>query len=166
MIRWLMVISQTGLGLPRLKDRKGSAQVGLTQDWISDKGETEMGRFFSDVVEYPVSNVTVHVVEQVVKQYMDIYHDVDGIFTEDVAAYACLQNARRLNIEVPRDLKIVGYDGNDLLKLSQPKITTIRQDVGKIASTCIAVMMERIVGNKVEKEYFVPIMVEKGGTTK
>ena len=118
------------------------------------------------VVEYPVSNVTVHVVEQVVKQYMDIYHDVDGIFTEDVAAYACLQNARRLNIEVPRDLKIVGYDGNDLLKLSQPKITTIRQDVGKIASTCIAVMMERIVGNKVEKEYFVPIMVEKGGTTK
>ena len=118
------------------------------------------------VVEYPVSNVTVHVVEQVVKQYMDLYHDVDGIFTEDVAAYACLQNARRLNIEVPRDLKIVGYDGNDLLKLSQPKITTIRQDVGKIASTCIAVMMERIVGNKVEKEYFVPIMVEKGGTTK
>lgn len=118
------------------------------------------------VVEYPVSNVTVHVVEQVVKQYMDIYHDVDGIFSEDVVAYACLQNARRLNIEVPRDLKIVGYDGNDLSKLSQPKITTIRQDVGKIASTCIAVMMERIVGNKVEKEYFVPVMVEKGGTTK
>lgn len=118
------------------------------------------------VVEYPVSNVTAHVVEQVVKQYMDIYHDVDGIFSEDVAAYACLQNARRLNIEVPRDLKIVGYDGNDLSKLSQPKITTIRQDVGKIASTCITVMMERIVGNKVEKEYFVPVMVEKGGTTK
>lgn len=118
------------------------------------------------VVEYPVSNVTIHVMEQVVKQYMDIYHDVDGIFSEDMVAYACLQNARRLKIEVPRDLKIVGYDGNDLLKISYPKVTTIRQDVGKIASTCIAVLLERMVGNKVEKEYFVPVMVEKGGTTK
>lgn len=118
------------------------------------------------VVEYPVSNVTIHIVEQIVKQYMDIYHDVDGIFSEDVVAYACLQNAKRLKIDVPRNLKIVGYDGNDLLKLSQPKVTTIRQDVGQIASTCIAVLRDRIAGNRVEKEYFVPVMVEKGGTTK
>lgn len=47
-----------------------------------------------------------------------MYHDVDGIFSEDIIAYACLQNAKRFNIDVPRDLKIIGYDGNDILKLS------------------------------------------------
>ena len=64
---------------------------------------------------------------------MDIYHNVDGIISEDIAAYACLQNAKRWNIDVPRNLKIVGYDGNEVLQLSYPKVTTIRQNVGKIA---------------------------------
>lgn len=64
---------------------------------------------------------------------MDIYHNVDGIISEDIVAYACLQNAKRWNIDVPRNLKIVGYDGNEVLQLSYPKVTTIRQNVRKIA---------------------------------
>lgn len=64
---------------------------------------------------------------------MDIYHNVDGIISEDIVAYACLQNAKRWNIDVPRNLKIVGYDGNEVLQLSYPKVTTIRQNVGKTA---------------------------------
>ena len=64
---------------------------------------------------------------------MDIYHNVDGIISEDIVAYACLQNAKRWNIDVPRNLKIVGYDGNEVLQLSYPKVTTIRQNVAKIA---------------------------------
>ena len=46
---------------------------------------------------------------------MDIYHNVDGIISEDIVAYACLQNAKRWNIDVSRNLKIVGYDGNEVL---------------------------------------------------
>lgn len=117
------------------------------------------------VVEYPVSNVTIHIARQVAEQYMEMYHDADGIFSEDIIAYACLQNAKRFNIDVPRDLKIIGYDGNDILKLSYPKVTTVRQDVGKIARTCIEVVQERIAGNRVENEYFIPVIIEKGGTT-
>ena len=64
---------------------------------------------------------------------MDIYHNVDGIISEDIVDYACLQNAKRWNIDVPRNLKIVGYDGNEVLQLSYPKVTTIRPNVGKIA---------------------------------
>ena len=81
-------------------------------------------------------------------------------------AYACLQNAKRCNIDVPRNLKIIGYDGNDIMQLSYPKVTTVRQDVGKIARTCIEVVQERIAGKRVENVYFIPVLVEKGGTTK
>lgn len=118
------------------------------------------------VVEYPVSNVTIHIAKQIAKQYMEMYHDVDGIFSEDIIAYACLQNAKRCNIDVPRNLKIIGYDGNDIMQLSYPKVTTVRQDVGKIARTCIEVVQERIAGKRVENVYFIPVLVEKGGTTK
>ncbi|WP_242862835.1 substrate-binding domain-containing protein [Clostridium sp. C105KSO13] len=118
------------------------------------------------VAEYPAANVSLLVVEEVVKQYMELYYGVDGVFADDITAYCYLENARQLNIDVPRNLKIVGYDGNDILKLSIPKITTIKQDVAQIARTCAELIQKRTTGEKVEKKYFIPVKVEKGGTTK
>ncbi|MDO5550532.1 MAG: LacI family DNA-binding transcriptional regulator, partial [Lachnospiraceae bacterium] len=47
-------------------------------------------------------------------QYMDIYRNVDGVFTTDVGALYCLNIAMQRGIRVPEELHIVGYDGVDM----------------------------------------------------
>ena len=117
------------------------------------------------VAEFAPSNISVVTVQEIARQYMELYHNVDGIFSDDVVAYCCLQYARQMEINVPRDLKIVGYDGDDIFKLSIPRITTIRQDVNRIAEVCVELIQKKISGERLEKEYYIPVKVEKGGTT-
>lgn len=118
------------------------------------------------VAEYPASNVTILIAKDITEKYMELYHEADGIFSDDIVAYCCLQRARETGIPVPRELKIVGYDGNDILSLSIPTITTVKQDVTQIARTCVELIQQRIAGEAVKNEYLVPVKVEKGGTTR
>ena len=41
----------------------------------------------------------------------------------------------------------------------------IRQDVNRIAEVCVELIQKKIRGERLEKEYYIPIKVEKGGTT-
>lgn len=117
------------------------------------------------VAEFAPSNISVVTGKEIARQYMELYHNVDGIFSDDAVAYCCLQYARQMEINVPRDLKIVGYDGDDIFKLSIPRLTTIRQDVNRIAEVCVELIQKRISGERLEKEYYIPVKIEKGGTT-
>ena len=117
------------------------------------------------VAEFAASNISGVTGKEIARQYMELYHNMDGIFSDDTVAYCCLQYARQMEINVPRDLKIVGYDGDDIFKLSIPRLTTIRQDVNRIAEVCVELIQKRISGERLEKEYYIPVKVEKGGTT-
>ena len=87
------------------------------------------------------------------------------IFTEDVEAYFCLVQAKKRGISIPRDLKIVGYDGNEITRLVSPQVTTIAQNTKKLAETCVDVLNKRISGLDTEDRYFVPVKIRMGGTT-
>lgn len=47
----------------------------------------------------------------------------------DVLALGLMQHASRRGLHVPGDLSVVGFDDSPLSRLSQPTITTVRQDV-------------------------------------
>ena len=72
----------------------------------------------------------------IVEQVAPVLHEVDGVFcSNDLLAYAlyvyCLEN----NIQVPHDLKIIGYDYNSFIRmLKTPRITTIAQPAEKLAN--------------------------------
>ena len=118
------------------------------------------------VAEYPASNISILIAKDIAEKYMELYHDVDGIFSDDIVAYCCLQKARETGISVPEDLKIIGYDGNDIMSLSTPTITTVRQNVTRIAQICVELIQHRIAKEEMKSEYFVPVKFKKGGTTK
>ena len=103
--------------------------------------------------------------EEMINEYLNTHSEVDGIFTEDVEAYFCLVQAKKRGISIPRDLKIVGYDGNEITRLVSPQVTTIAQNTQKLAETCVDVLNKRINGLDVENRYFVPVKIKMGGTT-
>lgn len=95
--------------------------------------------------------------------HRELLREVDGIFAADTNAAACIRLAWELGIRVPQDLKIVGYDGSAFTKYLTPRLTTISQDVPKLARAVSDSMMGLIQGKKnIKKEQIIDVFVMKG----
>ncbi len=116
------------------------------------------------VAEVPMSNISVLSIDDIVEKYLELYPDIDGLFSGDLAAYAALQIAGSKGIKVPEQLRIVGYDGNEALQLSRPRLTTIQQNIPLLAQTCTEVLAKKISGEAAQPEYRIPVKVLEGGT--
>ncbi len=90
----------------------------------------------------------------------------DGIFAEDIVAAAFIKEANKRGISIPKELKIVGYDGTNLCNMITPSLTTILQPFEKIAHTIVKNLIAQING---EKDYAIrtllPTQLVKGETT-
>lgn len=74
--------------------------------------------------------------------------DFDGIFcSNDLLAYALLLHAGGLGINVPEQLRIVGYDDHSFSRMLQsPRLTTIRQptdEIGRIIGANLLDLIEQ-----------------------
>lgn len=116
------------------------------------------------VAEISGSALTYRFMAEMAGQYMDIYNQTDGIFSDDIGAYCCLMQAEKRGIPVPDRLKVVGYDGNEITRMVMPKVTTIAQNVPALARTCVEVLRKRLEGETVLPYYSVPVSLQKGGT--
>lgn len=116
------------------------------------------------VAEYNASFLSYRYCREVVAEYMTMYSQCDGIFTDDVSAYCCLSEAQRHGIAVPDKLKILGYDGNEIIQIARPKITTIAQNVPALARACTELLQARVAGQPTEKETLIPVTLQKGET--
>ncbi len=102
---------------------------------------------------------------ELISEYLDRYPWVDGIFTDDVEAYCALSQAKKRGIRVPRDLKIVGYDGSEITRMIEPQVTTIAQNMPMLARTSVEVLLKKLNGQETEERYLIPVEIQKGGTT-
>ena len=90
------------------------------------------------------------------------YPEVDGIFCADNIACAVLQEAYKRKIKVPEQLKVVGYDGNDVAQMTIPVLTTISQQVDLLARQAVSILMEQIDGKRVSGIYRIPVELKQG----
>lgn len=101
---------------------------------------------------------------KVMAQYMDIYQEVDGVFTTDIGALYCLNMANQRGIKVPSELHIIGYDAVDMTRLFSPELTSIAQNIPALARTCVDVMMDLLDDKPVAMEHILDISIQRGGT--
>ena len=100
-------------------------------------------------------------------EFMSKYTDVDGIFTMDIPAICCLNIVLQNGISVPRDLKIIGYDGTYLTKMVTPTITAVRQPIKKLAEQCVETVLQLIAGEEVvPKCKVLDVSLQLGGSTR
>ena len=71
----------------------------------------------------------------------------DGIFTsDDLTAILTMKVAKQLDMSIPDDLKIIGYDGTKFIENYFPQLTTIQQPVQEIARLTVEVLIKKING--------------------
>ena len=117
------------------------------------------------VAEIPGAMLSYKFLKDLTAEYTRLYSSADGVFTDDIMAYCYLEETRQLGIRVPEQLAIVGYDGNDIIRISSPRITTVEQNVPLLARTCVETLLRRIAGESAERQTLIPVSFYRSGTT-
>lgn len=84
-----------------------------------------------------------------------IINDIDGVFcSNDLLAYALYVYCQENEINVPRDLKIIGYDDDSFIRtLRTPRITTIAQPIEKLATALLDGLLQLIEDPKKDNKH-------------
>lgn len=78
--------------------------------------------------------------------------NVDAIFcANDLLAIGVIKVAKELNIKIPEEVAIVGFDDIFLSSIITPKLTTINQPLEKINAAACQVLLKRISGTLIEE---------------
>lgn len=89
----------------------------------------------------------------------------DGIFiSDDLTAILTMKIVKKLNLNIPKDVKIIGYDGTSFIEQFLPQLTTIKQPIDEIAKLIVDVLLKKIKGEKISKDYILPVSLLSGGS--
>ncbi len=149
---------------------------------INGSGELETPaklrrKAYEDVMErYGRTPITYEILEafdrpsqqEVMSKILDEQPEVDGIFaSSDLFAAAFMAEAKKRGKDIPKQIKVVGYDGTETGQILLPELTTIQQPISLIAQTAIDILLKKIEGEVTDLplEIRLPIKLLKGETT-
>lgn len=101
----------------------------------------------------------------VAKTFLNKNEDIDGIFSSsDLLANACYYYLKNKGINVPEDVKIIGYDGvyNDTVPV--PKYTVVKQKLDALAKELVRVLILRITNQETNDIEYIPSEFVLGDT--
>ena len=98
--------------------------------------------------------------EEIAEHLQEIEGKIDGIFAAtDTIAVACLKELRERGIEVPRQLRIVGFDDLPISSQTAPPLTTVRQDIAAGAKGLVELLLRRLAGEDTESLVLPPRLI-------
>ena len=94
--------------------------------------------------ELPLNSFLFREYIEVVQNILINEPDIDGLFAVDNVACAACKVAATLGINVPDQLKIVGYDGTEISIMSNLSLSTVMQPIRKIAWSAVDTLLSMI----------------------
>jgi DNA-binding LacI/PurR family transcriptional regulator len=88
------------------------------------------------------------------------------VCASDVLALGSIRAARRLGLEVPRDISVVGFDDSAFMTCTDPPLTTVRQPIELMGQAAVDLLVQQIEGAGVTRDelLFEPELVVRGST--
>lgn len=134
---------------------KGCKKLGFIGDLTSTKSEVkERQRGF--LYEAGIQNVDVSVFADIeeehvhadfayIESFLNTFPRLDGVFCiSDLLAASFIKIARKRGLEVPRDIKVIGFDGIQDTILFHPILSTIKQPVEEICRVAVELLMRKM----------------------
>lgn len=89
-----------------------------------------------------------------------IKEGVDGIFAwNDISAIQCLSLCSQLNVLIPEQMQVVGYDNIDITEFVHPKLTTVAQPLDELGTMACQYLIQLI-----DREVKPPIVMQLDNT--
>ena len=102
---------------------------------------------------------------ELVKEIILANKDIDGVFATDNMAILVIKECYKRGIDIPKDLKIVGYDGTESSELFIPTLTTIKQPIKEICIDAVNKLIKLINNENISLESNHTVTLIKGETT-
>lgn len=101
-----------------------------------------------------------------IEQTLREHPDIDGLFANsDVIAAQALQICRKLDIDVPGQIKVIGFDDSMIATATAPQLTTIHQPIKEMATIAVDLLKKAEEGQLVAKRTVLPVyLVEREST--
>lgn len=92
--------------------------------------------------------------------------DFDGIFaSNDILAAYCVSTALSLGYRIPEDIRIIGYDDINISPLIYPPLSTIHQDIRKLAQASVDMLLDLSEGKAADTRQVLPVQLIERKTT-
>jgi LacI family sucrose operon transcriptional repressor len=101
-----------------------------------------------------------------IEQSLKENRDIDGVFaSSDLIAAQVIKVCSRLNIRIPDQLKLIGFDDVNIASLTTPGLTTIRQPIKEMAHQAIQTLLKCTNQEMVPSRIMLPVsLVEREST--
>jgi LacI family transcriptional regulator, repressor for deo operon, udp, cdd, tsx, nupC, and nupG len=88
------------------------------------------------------------------------------VCASDILALGVVRQARKLGLNVPGQLSVVGFDDSALMTCTDPPLTTVRQPIEAMGQAAVSQLMSQLDGTHVSSEelLFEPELVVRGST--
>jgi LacI family sucrose operon transcriptional repressor len=104
--------------------------------------------------------------ERIIDRLFQEHPDVDGVFaTSDIIAAFVVKACRRLGKQVPRDVKVVGYDDVNAATWLNPSLTTVRQPLEEMSRLAVDIIRKQTEGEPVRMDNVLPVALIERETT-
>jgi LacI family transcriptional regulator len=98
--------------------------------------------------------------------YQNLDH-TDAIFAEtDEIALGINMYFKERNVAVPQDVLLAGYDGSSMSKISSPALTTIDQNIEKLAGESAKSLLDLIQSDRIQNLTITPTLLIRESTTR
>lgn len=92
---------------------------------------------------------------------------LDGLFfSSDDLALLVIEEMKSMNLRVPQDVEVIGFDGMTVFNREKPFVSSIRQPIEEIARVSVDLLMRMIHGEEIELQTLLPVEFQAGGTTR
>ena len=117
----------------------------------------------ADTTAFEYNHLEYH---QILEKLLKENPDTDGIFaSSDLIPAQLLQVCHNLNIDVPSQMKIVGFDDVNIASLTTPPITTIHQPIKEMAKMAVELLVRSGNGELVPNRTTLPVSLVVRETT-
>ena len=87
--------------------------------------------------------------------------EIDSVFcTDDLTAILVINKAKELGLEIPEQLKVIGYDGTEFVQNYFPQLSTVLQPMDQFVDLLIDLLMKRINNAGVELDNLYQLSVK------
>lgn len=133
---------------------KGYKAALLDNNLPFDETMVFNGQFFEDVAEEAAYKLLIE------------HPQITALFcASDLMAFGAIKAAQRLNLSVPRDLSVVGYDDIILASYVSPRLTTVAQDKFLMGYKAAEMLISMLEEDKKGQTCILPTELMKRDTT-
>lgn len=147
-----VLIQHLPLKLPTVNERISSI--------IKELNKKQLNYTLQEINESDTYNIAAEKALKNIQKY-------DAIITiNDIYAAYILKLAKKMNLKIPEDFQLVGYDNNELSEFTTPTLSTIDQQPELIGKTAAKRLLDMIHGKKSTENSLIDIKAVKRESTK